>query len=70
MENERKTFDDWKAAGRVVKRGERRGFDGKFGFAQTEGRKPRPLRTFAARTCAKCGCRISYGVYCVSHRRM
>lgn len=56
----RKTYGEWQAAGRQVKKGERRGADGKFGESQTKaiggGRRPK--------TCARCGCRINYGVYC------
>lgn len=56
----RDTYDGWKAKGRQVKSGQRRGPDGKFGESQTKkiGGSNRP------RVCAGCGCRISYGMYC------
>ena len=57
-ENERHSYDGWKSRGRQVKRGERRGPDGKFAFAQTQAVRR------GARTCATCGSRINYGVYC------
>lgn len=58
MENERKTYGGWQASGRQVKKGERRGPDGKFAFNQTKAVSRAP------RTCAGCHCRINYGVYC------
>lgn len=61
MENERHTYGDWQALGRQVKKGERRGHDGRFAFLQTKaiggGRR-------GPRTCGRCGCRINYGVCC------
>lgn len=60
LKSARHTYDGWTAHGRQVKRGERRGLDGKFGYGQTKaksaGRGPR--------VCARCGGRINYGVYC------
>ena len=60
IENERHTYGEWQAMGRQVKKGERRGSDGRFAFGQTKAsggnRGPR--------TCRGCGCRINYGVYC------
>lgn len=60
MQNERHTYEGWKAMGRQVKRGERRGPDGKFAFSQTKGTGGRG----GPRVCATCRCRINYGVYC------
>ncbi len=60
-QTERHTYDGWKLKGRQVRAGQRRGFDGKFGFEQTKaigGGRSGP------RTCKGCGCRINYGVYC------
>ena len=61
IESERHTYDGWKALGRQVKRGERRGADGKFAFGQTKGSGG---GGYGQRTCATCGCRINYGRYC------
>lgn len=58
MNTERHTYDGWRANGRQVRAGQRRGPDGKFGFDQT---KPKGR---GQRTCATCGCKINYGVYC------
>lgn len=59
-ETERMTYGQWQQAGRQVKKGQRRGPDGKFGVEQTKaigaGRQQR--------ACGKCGDRINYGVYC------
>ena len=62
MNEQRKTYGEWQAEGRQVKRGERRGPDGKFGFGQTKAAASGVRR--GPRTCATCGCRINYGVYC------
>lgn len=56
---ERDTYEGWKRRGRQVKRGSRRGTDGKFGFDQTQA-----AGRGGPRTCATCHCRINYGVYC------
>ena len=61
METERNTYEGWRAKGRQVKRGERRGADGRFAYSQT---KAIGRASGAPRTCATCGCRINYGVYC------
>lgn len=57
----RKTYGEWQASGRQVKKGQRRGTDGKFGESQTKaiggGRR-------GGGKCATCGCGINYGVYC------
>lgn len=60
-ETERHTYDGWKALGRQVKKGERRGIDAKFSFEQTKGVGG---GRFGPKTCKTCGCRINYGVYC------
>lgn len=59
-ETERKSYEGWRALGRQVKKGERRGPDGKFSFGQTKA----VGASRAPRTCAGCGCRINYGLYC------
>jgi len=60
MENERHTYGEWQRLGRQVKKGERRGFDGRFSFTQTKGAGS----SRGPRQCASCGQRINYGVYC------
>jgi hypothetical protein len=58
QEDQRHTYGGWQSLGRQVKKGARRGIDGKFAFDQTKaiGRKPS--------TCCQCGARINYGRYC------
>lgn len=58
--DERRTYGEWQSAGRQVKKGERRGSDGRFAFSQTKATGGRG----GPRTCAGCRCRINYGVYC------
>lgn len=58
MESERHTYGEWQTLGRQVKKGQRRGSDGKFSFDQTAGSRR------GERTCGQCGCRINYGTYC------
>lgn len=60
IETERRTYEGWRSAGRQVKRGERRGFDRMFSFAQTKAIGKSSRRG----TCASCGTRINYGTYC------
>jgi hypothetical protein len=60
IETERHTYDGWTALGRQVKRGERRGNDGKFAFSQTKAKGG----SRGPRACAQCGCRLNYGMYC------
>lgn len=60
LENERHTYGAWQALGRQVKKGQRRGFDGRFAYDQTKGNGGNR----GPRTCATCGARINYGVYC------
>ena len=55
---ERDTYNGWQVKGRQVKKGQRRGTDGKFSFSQTKAVGS------SRRTCAGCGGRINYGVYC------
>lgn len=57
----RKTYGEWQASGRQVKKGQRRGADGKFGESQTKAIGGSSGRRG---TCARCGCRINYGMYC------
>ena len=59
-DTERHTYDGWRSLGRQVKRGERRGPDGRFSFTQTKAASGRQ----GPRACATCGARINYGVYC------
>lgn len=56
----RKTYGEWQAAGRQVKKGERRGVDGKFAESQTKAIGGGGRRG----TCKGCGSRINYGMYC------
>jgi hypothetical protein len=57
VEMGRFTYGEWNAKGRQVKKGQRRGSDGKFGYEQTKA-------AGGPRICRTCGCRINYGVYC------
>lgn len=57
----RKTYGEWQREGRQVKKGQRRGADGKFGESQT---KASGGGGSGPKTCGRCGCRINYGVYC------
>ena len=58
QQDDRHTYGEWQAKGRQVKKGQKRGPDGKFSLSQTKavGKAPR--------TCQRCGCRINYGVFC------
>lgn len=60
VESDRHTYGDWQRLGRQVKKGARRGPDGRFGFDQTKGKGG----SRGPRKCAGCGCGINYGVYC------
>ena len=62
IETERHTYGVWQSKGRQVKKGARRGADGKFAYDQTKaiGRGG----SGGPRACKTCGCRINYGVYC------
>jgi hypothetical protein len=60
IETERHTYGQWQALGRQVKKGAHRGADGRFGYDQTKAVGTRR----GSRTCATCGCRINYGIYC------
>lgn len=62
IESERHTYDEWQMVGRQVKRGARRGTDGKFGFTDTKAKPKGGSR--GPRTCGGCGCRINYGAFC------
>lgn len=59
-ESERHTYGEWQSLGRQVKKGQRRGPDGKFAFTQTKA----VSACSGPRTCRGCGQRINYGVYC------
>lgn len=61
-EADRHTYEGWQRLGRQVKRGERRGLDGKFGYDQTKAKSERGGN--GPRTCKTCGCRINYGIFC------
>lgn len=60
LQSERHTYGEWQSLGRQVRKGERRGGDGRFSFDQTKG----VGKGSARRTCARCGCGINYGAYC------